>query len=270
MHQALCSRKEFATMPYAQLESDERIYYAFHQPREFSGDEPALVCVHGAGGSHLSWPSEIRRLAGAVVYVLDLPGHGRSTGVGRQTVGDYVRVLISFMDVTDLTHAVIVGHSMGGAVALEMALSHPDRVRGLGIIGSGAKLRVTPVILQGILNDYQGVIELMGEFAYGPGAPEELKRLGQQVMSKTSPEVVYGDFLACDAFDVMGRLGEIRVPTLVITGTADQLTPTKYAHFLAQNIPGAQLVLVENAGHMVMLEHPQEVGEAVACLVASL
>jgi pimeloyl-ACP methyl ester carboxylesterase len=65
-------------------------------------------------------------------------------------------------------------------------------------------------------------------------------------------------------------LGEIRAPTLVITGTADQLTPTKYAHFLAQNIPGAQLVLVENAGHMVMLERPREVGEAVARFVASL
>jgi len=257
-------------MPYAQLESSERIYYALHDPRESSGEGPALVCVHGAGGSHLNWPSEIRRLPGARVYALDLPGHGRSAGSGRQTIGEYAAVLVSFLDVLSVREAVIVGHSMGGAVALEMALSHPDRVRGLVLIGSGARLRVAPAILQGVLKDFAGAVKLMAEFAYGPDAPEELKRLGQQVMSETSPQVMHGDFLACDAFDVMARLDKIGAPTLVVTGTADRLTPVKYARFLAHSIPGAQLVLVENAGHMVMLERSQAVGSAVVRFVASV
>ena len=129
---------------------------------------------------------------------------------------------------------------------------------------------VAPVIFQGILTDFESFVELMSGFAYGPDAPEELKCLGQQMMGETSPEVIHGDFLACDAFDVMDRLGEIRVPTLVVAGTADQLTPTKYAHFLTRNIPGAHLVVVEDAGHMAMLERPQVVGEAVTRFVASL
>lgn len=259
-------------MPCAQLDDvqRERFYYARHRPRDLSGNTPAVVCVHGAGGSHLNWPAEIRRLPGAAVYAPDLPGHGRSAGSGCQTIGEYVSVLVSFLDALNLPDAVFVGHSMGGAVALEMALSHPERVRGLVLVSSGARLRVAPAILQGIVEDFEGAVRLIGDFAYGPDAPEELKRLGQQVMAETSPEVMHGDFLACDAFDVMARLGEIRAPTLVIAGTADRLTPAKYARFLAQNIPGAQLVPVENAGHMVMLERPQEVGETVGRFVASL
>lgn len=259
-------------MPYTQLDnsSGERIFYARHRSRKAPDKAPAVVCVHGAGGSHLNWPAEILRLPGAVVYALDLPGHGRSTGSGRQTVGEYVAMLVSLLDALNLPDAVIVGHSMGSAVALEMALAHPDRVRGLVLVGSGARLRVAPAILQGLREDFENAVKLIGDWAYGPNAPAELKRLGQQLMAETLPEVMHGDFLACDAFDVMERLGEIHAPTLVISGTADQLTPVKYASFLAQNIPGAELLLVENAGHMVMLERPQEVGEALARFVASL
>jgi len=253
-------------MPYvsSNVSKGERIFYVRHQPREVAPSAPALVCVHGAGGSHLHWPPELRRLPGAVVYALDLPGHGRSTGAGRRAIGEYAAALVSFLDALSLPQAVIAGHSMGGAVALETALSHPERVQGLVLVGTGARLRVTPAILQGILQDFEGAVELIGDFAYGPDAPEELKRRGRQWMAETSPQVLHGDFLACDAFDVMARLGEIRVPTLVVTGTADRLTPVKYARFLAQHIPDAQLVLVEGAGHMVMLERPQEVSEAVA------
>jgi len=267
-------------MPFVQLDDlgGERIYYARHGVHGVSGSAPALVCVHGAGGSHLSWPAEIRHLPAsasssgevAAVYALDLPGHARSPGSGYQTIGEYMMVVVAFLDALSLMKAVIVGHSMGGAVALEMALAHPDRVQGLVLIGTGARLRVAPAILQAIGSDFEGAVSLLGDFAYGPDAPEALKRLGQQLMAANSPEVLVGDFLACDAFDVMSRLAEIAAPTLVVTGTADRLTPVKYAGFLAQNIPGAQLVQIENAGHMVMLERPQEVREAVACFVASL
>lgn len=259
-------------MPYARLDDlgGERIFYARHHPRKASNDALTLVCLHGAGGSHLSWPPEIRQLPGATVYVLDLPGHGRSTGAGRRTVGEYVAVLVSFLEALDLPAAIVVGHSMGGAIALEMALLHPERVRGLVLVGSGARLRVAPAILQGILDDFEGAVKLIGDWAYGPNAPDEIKRLSQQLMVETSPEVMYGDFLACDAFDVTARLGEVRAPTLIVTGAADRLTPVKFGDFLAQNIPDAQMVLVENAGHMVMLERPREVGETMARFVASV
>jgi pimeloyl-ACP methyl ester carboxylesterase len=87
---------------------------------------------------------------------------------------------------------------------------------------------------------------------------------------KTSPEVLHGDYTACDAFDVMECLGEVRCPTLVIGGTADRLTPPKYSVYLRDHIPGAELVLVDAAGHMVMLEKPEIVNKAISTFIASL
>jgi pimeloyl-ACP methyl ester carboxylesterase len=82
--------------------------------------------------------------------------------------------------------------------------------------------------------------------------------------------VLLGDFRACDAFDVRERLGDISVPTLVIGGTEDRLTPPKFSEYLREHIPNTQLLLVEEAGHMVMLEQPAVVTEAIADFLATL
>lgn len=240
----------------------ERVFYALYQ-----GDVQSkrnLVLVHGAGGSHLDWPAPLRRLGGANVYDLDLPGHGRSEGTGRSSIAAYRDFLLAFLDALGLEKAIVVGHSMGGGIALDFALNYPDRLAGLILVGSGARLRVAPAILTGILSDFEATVDLVCDYAFGPSATEQLKRLGRQRLLETPPEVLHGDYSACDAFDVMERLGEVRCPTLVIGGTADKLTPPKYAVYLRDHIPGAELVLVDAAGHMVMLEKPEVVAKAVS------
>ena len=260
-------------MPYVTV-AGERTFYALYQ-----GDvrgKRNLVLMHGAGGSHLDWPSSLRRLGGASVYALDLPGHGRTGGTGRSSIAAYRDILFAFLDTLSLDRAIVVGHSMGGAIALDFALHYPDRLAGLVLVGSGARLRVSPAILTGILSDsevetaFEATVDLVCDYAYGPGASEQLKRLGRQRMLKTSPEVLYGDYAACDAFDVMERLGEVHCPTLVIGGTADRLTPSKYSIYLRDHIPGAALVLVDSAGHMVMLEKSEVVTRAISEFMASL
>ena len=254
-------------MPYVTIVG-ERTFYALYQ-----GDVQGrtnLVLVHGAGGSHLDWPAPLRRLRGANVYDLDLPGHGRSEGAGRSSISAYRDFLLAFSDALGLERAVVVGHSMGGAIALDFVLHYPDRLAGLILVGSGARLRVAPAILSGILSDFEATVDLVLDYAFGPSATEQLRRLGRQRLLKTPPEVLYGDYSACDAFNVMGRLGEVRCPTLVIGGTADRLTPPKYSVYLRDHIPAADLVLVDAAGHMVMLEKPEVVNKAVSRFVASL
>jgi pimeloyl-ACP methyl ester carboxylesterase len=254
-------------MPYVTV-TGERTFYALYQ-----GDvrgKRNLVLVHGAGGSHLDWPAPLRRLRGANVYALDLPGHGRSEGAGRSSIAAYRDFLLAFLDGLGLERVVVIGHSMGGAISLGFALHYPDRLDGLILVGSGARLRVAPAILTGILSDFEATVDLVCDYAFGPGATEQLKRLGRQRLLKTPPEVLHGDYAACDAFDVMERLGEVRCPTLVIGGTADRLTPPKYSVYLRDHIPGAELVLVDAAGHMVMLEKPEVVNKAISRFVASL
>jgi len=248
-------------MPYVTVVG-EKIFYTLHQ-----GDTRGkrnLVLVHGAGGSHLDWPASLRRLSEANVYTLDLPGHNRSEGTGRSSVAAYRDFLLAFLDVLGLEKAVVVGHSMGGAISLDFALHYPDRLAGLILVGSGARLRVAPAILTGILSDFEATVDLILDYAFGPGATEQLKRLGRQRLLKTPPQVLHGDYAACDAFDVMERLGEVHCPTLVIGGTADRLTPPKYSVYLRDHIPGAELVLVDAAGHMVMLEKPEIVARAIS------
>jgi pimeloyl-ACP methyl ester carboxylesterase len=252
-------------MPYAAV-GDERIFYTYHRSQMESA--PHLLLVHGAGGSHQHWGRAIRILPEAHVYTLDLPGHGRSGGTGRRTVPDYAAFLIHFMDTLALKRSVIVGHSMGSATALTAALTYPQRVAGLVLVGSGARLRVLPQILEGTLSDLTQTVGLICSYAYSSQTPAELVQRGLEQMAEVPPQTIHDDFAACDTFDVMPRLGEIHCPTLVICGTEDKLTPPKYATFLTERIAGAELKLIEGAGHMVMVEQPELVAEAISAALA--
>jgi pimeloyl-ACP methyl ester carboxylesterase len=172
-------------------------------------------------------------------------------------------VVVAFLHALGIEQAVVVGHSMGGAIAMTLALDFADCVAGLVLVATGARLRVAPAILEGVRSDFEGAVELITRFAWSPEAPPALAELGQQAFLETGPDVLLGDFTACDRFDVVERLREIKTPTLVIAGTADQLTPVKYARFLTEHIPGARCVIIEGAGHMVMLERSAEVAKAV-------
>jgi pimeloyl-ACP methyl ester carboxylesterase len=212
----------------------------------------------------------VRDLAQAPTYALDLPGHGRSEGPGRDSIAAYSDWLVAFFDAAKLQQAVLVGHSMGGGIALDVALRYPDRVAGLALIATGARLRVAPAILDTILENKEAAVRLICQAAFGPEAPGEMERLGRRQMGAVPATVLHGDFVACDAFDVMDRLDGIRAPTLVVCGTQDQLTPAKYAVYLRNGIAGATLHLVEGAGHMVMIEQPAATVRALIAFMEKL
>ena len=239
------------------------MYYFFHKGEERGA--PPVVLIHGAGGNHLYWPSEIRRLRPYRSYALDLPGHGKSGGRGMQSISAYAQSIIDWLAAVDLPGAVFVGHSMGSAIALALALDYPDQVLGLGLVGAGARLRVHPDILQNTASEttYQKAIDTIIGCAFSSSADSRLVELATRRMAETRPSVLHGDYLACDTFDVMERVANISQPSLVICGEDDQLTPVRYAQFLADRIPSAHLEVIPGAGHMVMLEQPAAVAAAL-------
>lgn len=252
-------------MPFATV-GTERIFYAQHGERGLP-----VVFIHGAGGSHLVWGAQLRALGEiARAVALDLPGHGKSDPNGRDSVDAYRDVVLGLLDTLVFDRAVIVGHSMGGAIAQTLALSHPDRVAGLGLVGTGARLRVLPAILDSVLNDFDNTARLVVEYSYAPGADAEMLRLAEEQLRACTPQVTHDDFAACDRFDVMARLAEIRAPTLIVCGREDRLTPLKYSEFLASRIPHARLVRIEGAGHSVMIEQAEEVSRALVEFVSNL
>jgi len=230
-----------------------------------------VVFVHGAGGNHLVWGLQVHALAdGARAVALDLPGHGRSTPPGRNSIEAYRDVVLGLLDALAFERAVIVGHSMGGAIAQALALSHPERVAGLGLVGTGARLRVLPAIMEGVLNDLATTARMVIEYSYAPGTDPEFLRRAEQEFCECPATVIYGDFWACNQFDVMARLAEIRAPTLVVCGREDRLTPPRYSVYLATHIPNATLVLIDNAGHSVMVEQPDETSQVLLHFVELL
>jgi pimeloyl-ACP methyl ester carboxylesterase len=247
-------------MPSIQTASGS-MWYADH--RDPTIHMPVTVFVHGAGGTHLDWPAELRRLPEANAIVPDLPGHGRSPVPGRQTVSAYAADVIALLDALKLAKVIVAGHSMGGAIAMTMALNYAERVQGLILVGSSAKLGVHPDILNGFMSEMRRTVTQLVELYYGRTGTDSMWRRSTQRLMEYNPTILTQDYAACNLFDLRTQVEFIRQPTLILGGTDDKLTPYKFSEFLHEKISGSQLVKVEGGGHMMMLEQPDFVAEAV-------
>jgi pimeloyl-ACP methyl ester carboxylesterase len=249
----------------------EGLYYHLH-PSGQAGALPVLL-LHGAGGMHLSWPPEIRRLAGCDVYALDLPGHGKSDAIGGlQTITAYSESVLAWMQASGLAKAVVVGHSMGGAIALTLALQAPEKVLGLGLVATAARLRVNPDLLANAASatTFYKVVDQLSAWSFGPAAPARLVEMFRQRLGEVRPSVLYGDFLACSSFDISDQVSRITCPALVLCGADDRMIPQRHSQSLADLMPGAQFVHFPQVGHMLMLEEPRAAAEALAVFLQSI
>ena len=234
-------------------------------------DIPPTICfVHGSGGNARVWDRQVDGLAGHKTLAVDLPGHGPAGGHGRESIAEYAADVRAELDAAGLDRVVLVGHSMGGAIAQMFALQYPDRLDGLVLVGTGARLRVMPRIFETLEADHGEGVRFLMSLAVAASAPPALIELLTRETLRTPRRVIIGDFRACDAFDVMPRLPAIAIPTLVLCGREDRLTPPRYAQYLADHIPGARLVIVEGAGHYVQIERPDETTAAIRDFVGAL
>lgn len=230
-----------------------------------------ILFVHGAGGTHHSWRDQWAGLKGTVRMVIpDLPGHGGSLGSPRESIGEYSAWLREFVREAGIRRFVLAGHSMGGAIAQQAALDRITGLEGLVLVGTGAKLKVHPSITGAIAERFREFAPELSEWMIAEESAPYLRDDVTRDILSTRPETFLTDFGACDAFDIRGRLGEIRLPTLVIGGDRDRLTPLRYAEYLATNIPGAVLKILPGAGHMVALERATEVNDVLTSFLHSL
>jgi len=220
--------------------------------------EEIVIFVHGAGGSHRHWMYQINGLGDSILAIaLDLPGHGKSGGNVCNTIADYCEFIYNFAEHIIGAKFIMVGHSMGGAITMEFAMRYPHMLEKLILIGTGARLRVAPSMLDAFAQGKK--FPQMINFAYGQGASIELLKAARQEMEMTDALIYYNDFVACNNFDVMNEVKSINLPTLIIAAAEDKLTPPKYSEYLANNINGSQMTIIKKAGHMMMLEYPEEV-----------
>lgn len=228
------------------------------------------LLLHGSGADHRHWPEELAALSACNSHYLDLPGHGQSQGTGRDSVAAYAEVVADYVAARGLQRVILCGHSLGSAIVQTLALRQPTWLEAIVLVGAGARLKVLPALLDQLETDFPAAVELLCGALFGPRAPAELTAAERRRFLSVDWRLIRADLLACNRFDIMQRLGEIAVPTLVVTGAEDVMTPVKYGQFLKDNIPGARLVIIPAAGHMVAREQPAAFTQAVAQFLAAL
>ncbi len=220
-------------------------------------DEKPLVMVHGAGGSSATWFFQSKGLSSDFhTIAIDLNGHGRSKDFSEEdTLESYVKDVISVL--SEFKDPFLMGHSMGGAVSQIVALQNPEMIKGLILVGTGARLKVHPMIFDMLANDFDAYVQSVAEFMFDESTPDEIKVASQAEVRKCPVHIIERDFQACNSFDIMGQVANINIPSLIIVGENDKMTPPKYAQYLHQHISGSTLEIIPDAGHAVMLEQAE-------------
>jgi pimeloyl-ACP methyl ester carboxylesterase len=229
---------------------------------------PTLVLLHGAGGSAMVWPPELLSLPGVNVAALDLPGHGGAPRPGRRTVRQYATAVAETVSASGLSSLVLVGHSMGGAIALELAAAGLPGLRGLVLLGTSGRLRVGQPLFEALSDDFSAATTRISELSFGPGTPPALRQAAAEELRRCGSMTLTGDFLACNGFDRRAALPTLEMPTLVISGSADRMVPPRHSEATAAALPQGAFSLIEGVGHFVMQEAPALVGEQVAKFVS--
>jgi pimeloyl-ACP methyl ester carboxylesterase len=238
--------------------------------RTFDPSLPTVVMLHGAGFDSSTWALHSRWFAhhGYGLLAPDLPGHGRSGGSPLGTIADMADWTAALIESAGAEEAWLIGHSMGSLIALETAARHPAKVSQLSLLGTSAAMAVGPDLLKNAEANDHAAIDMVS--IWGLGARAELGGSlapglwmhggAQRVLEHTPPGVLYADLAACNAYQEAGAAAaKIAVPVTLVLGERDMMTPLKAGKALAAALPNARTIVLKGAGHMMMVEQPDEV-----------
>lgn len=227
-----------------------------------------LILLHSAGATPAIWDRVRGNLVGVPVLAPAMPGRD-DAGPPADDVSTHAAAVLRAMEGAGIERAAIAGHSLGGAVALWLAIHHPARVAGLGVINAGGRMRVAPQILEALPDGLAPIVELVALSNFPAGAPREWVEERRAAYESVEGDALLADLTACDRFDVLDRLWEIRCRTQVLAGAEDTLTPPRFARLMAERISAARYIEYPGAGHMLPIERPEEVSGELAVLWAS-
>ena len=237
--------------------------------REFDRSQPTVVLLHGAGFDHTAWALHSRWFAhhGYSVLAPDMPGHGRSCGAPLRSIAEMADWTAALLEAAGVARATLVGHSMGSLVALETAARHPAKVSALGLIGTTATMNVGPDLLKAAEANDHAAVDMVS--IWGLGFDAELGGSlapglwmhggAQRVLERCRPGVLFADLSACNAYqDALAAAAKITIPTTLVLGERDMMTPSRGGKALAAALPNSRIVVLPGAGHMMMAERPDE------------
>ncbi len=243
------------------------IEYLDEDERSDKSKGEILLFIHGSGSNLRMWDPQIEYFKKQNrVIALSLPGHAGSDQMNVPiTIENYVKFVAKFIErICEDKKPIIVGHSMGSAIAQLIALSESEYIKGIILIGSGAKLKVMEMIFDFLSSNYDDFIKMGSTLAFSSKLKDKnIIEKYQEIGKLTQAFIARADFQACNDFDIMKKVEDIKLPTLIITGSDDKLTPVKYANYLAQKIKNSEMHIIDKAGHVVNIEKSTEVNEII-------
>ena len=242
--------------------------------RPFDAAKPAVVFLHGAGMDHTVWVLQTRWFAyhGWSVLAVDLPGHGGSGGAPLPSIAAIADWVPALLDAAGIAKATLIGHSMGALAALDCAARHPDRVAGVALLGIAAKMPVHPDLLAAAERNDPVAWQLICDWGHGPSGHRGGHRapglwmLGgaERLLARSHPGALSIDLLACNAYaDAEARAPQVQCPALFVLGSLDRMTPVKAGQALAAKVTKVEVVTLAGAGHMMMIEKPDDTLDAL-------
>ncbi len=249
---------------------DNNPAYIYTGAREFVPEQPSVVFIHGNGLDHSVWLLQSRYFAHHQrnALAVDMPGHGRSGGSALENITDMADWIIDVLDAIGVDKAAIVGHSMGSLVSLEAAARHPDRVSRLALIATAVPMPVSDPLLDAARNNEHSafdMINLWGHSQHGQMGGNQAPGMWMsgsaiRLLERSGPGVLFAGLNACNEYKHgMESAARVQCPTLMILGRLDMMTPTRIARKLEQAIPDVRCEVLDNCGHLVMAEKPNQV-----------
>jgi pimeloyl-ACP methyl ester carboxylesterase len=278
-------------VPFVEVQN-ARLYY------DVQGTGAPLILLHSAWASHKWWQWQVPDLSKDYkIYALDLKGHGQSSPLQHvNSIEGFCGDLENFLQKMDVEISVLIGWSMGGMIALQYCMDHPLTVAALVLIATQGH-RNPELKRRLIVQYFLERLSLMMDFT----APRKYDRTAQQFpgrgprwlahqiresLSSSAPKEVL-DWLVADItaeprenfFNVMRsawnwqagkRLTQMKVPILILVGKDDHLTPPPFSQRLHASLPNSKLVIIENAGHFLPMEHPKRVNTEILNFLKSI
>ena len=225
-----------------------------------------LVFIHGAGTSGLSFYYQSKHFRNS--KAIDLPGHPNGTPC--HSINDYVEWVRGFISARGYKDVILCGHSMGGAISLSYADKYPEEGKGLVLMNTGAKLKVSDSILNSCIVETpeQESAWIKYHEAHYSCPDKDIQHLLTKKTEAIGPHTERIDLQDCNNFDIMGRLEYLRLPTHIICGSDDNLTPPKYSEYLNSHISESKLTLVPNSGHFSQLDSHKMVNQCIETFVS--
>jgi pimeloyl-ACP methyl ester carboxylesterase len=256
--------------------------YAYTGGKAFDSELPTIVFLHGGEQDHSVWILQSRYMAhhGYSVLALDLPGHMRSAGPALSTIKSIAELIADAVEASGAKRVMLVGHSMGSLVALELARPLGDKVHGVVLVATASPMRVSDALLAATKGSPSQAMQMINVWSHsasieafdrkpsspGPGFSNVWSnlRLMQRVAQRNGPGVLHADFTACNTYQRgIQAAAELTCPALFVLGSSDLMTPARGAQPLIDACKDAAVITLPGTGHSLMAENPDGVREAL-------